>query len=42
MLLDTERLLKKTRLDYIKAAINYYKRLVSLERVVGEELVIPL
>ena len=38
MLLDTERLFKKTRLDYIKAAINYYKRLVSLEGIVGEEL----
>ncbi len=38
MLLDTERLLKKTRIDYIGAVINYYKRLVSLERVVGEEI----
>lgn len=38
MLLDTERLFKKTRLDYIKAAINYYKRLASLEGIVGEEL----
>ncbi len=38
MLLDTERLLKKTRIDYIGAVITYYKRLVSLERVVGEEL----
>ncbi len=38
MLLDTERLLKKTRIDYIGAVINYYKRLVSLERAVGEEL----
>lgn len=38
MLLDTERLLKKTKIDYIEAVITYYKRLVSLERVVGEEL----
>lgn len=38
MLLDSERLLKKTRLDYIRAVINYYKRIVLLERVVGEEL----
>ena len=38
MLLDTERLLKKTKIDYIGAVITYYKRLVSLERVVGEEL----
>ena len=37
MLLDTERLLKKTRIDYIGAVITYYKRLASLERVVGEE-----
>lgn len=38
MLLDTERLLKKTRIDYIGAVITYYKRLASLERVVGEEI----
>ena len=38
MLLDAERMLKKTRFDYIGAVITYYKRLVSLERVVGEEL----
>ena len=37
MLLDTERLLKKTRIDYIGAVITYYKRLALLERVVGEE-----
>ncbi|MEK6560177.1 MAG: TolC family protein, partial [Nitrospirota bacterium] len=37
MLLDTERLLKKTKIDYIGAVITYYKRLALLERVVGEE-----
>jgi len=37
-LLDTERLLKKTKIDYIEAVTTYYKRLVLLERVVGEEL----
>lgn len=37
MLLDSERLLKKTKIDYIGAVMTYYKRLVALESVVGEE-----
>ena len=37
-LLDTERVLKKTKIDYIGSLATYYKRIASLERVVGEEL----
>lgn len=34
-LLDAERLLKKTRMDYINALITYHKRVASLEWVTG-------
>ncbi len=37
-LLDTGRVLKKTRIDYLSSLAIYYKRIASLERVVGEEL----
>lgn len=37
-LLDTERVLKKTRIEYLDSLITYYKRLASLEEVVGEEI----
>lgn len=38
MLLDNERVLKKTRIEYIDSIATYYKRVASLERVVGGEL----
>lgn len=34
-LLDTERLLKKTKMDYINALITYHKRVAALEWVTG-------
>ena len=34
-LLDTERDLKRTRLDYIKSILEYRKRIAALERAVG-------
>lgn len=37
-LLDTERDLKKTRLDYLKAIFEYNVRLASLEKASGTEL----
>jgi len=37
-LLDTERVLRKTRIDYIGVLVTYYKRIASLEGVVGEEI----
>jgi len=37
-LLDTERVLRKTRIDYIGTLVTYYKRIASLEGVVGEEI----
>ena len=37
-LLDTERVLRKARIDYIGALVTYYKRIASLEGVVGEEI----
>ena len=37
MLLDTERELKRIRLDYIKTLAEYRKRLANLERVVGAD-----
>ena len=37
-LIDTERILKKTRIEHLDTVITYYKRVASLERVVGEEL----
>ncbi|HLB05172.1 MAG TPA: TolC family protein [Thermodesulfobacteriota bacterium] len=37
-LLDTERVLRKTRIDYIGSLVTYYKRIASLEGVVGEEI----
>lgn len=37
-LLDTERELKRTRLEYIRTLFEYRKRIASLERVVGEDL----
>jgi len=37
-LLDTERDLKRTRLEYLKSILEYRKRLADLERAVGEDL----
>lgn len=37
-LLDTERALKKTRIEYIDSLVTYYKRVASLERAVGKDL----
>lgn len=37
-LLDTERVLRKTRIDYIGSLVTYYKRIASLEGVVGAEI----
>lgn len=37
-LLDTERALKKTRIEYIGSLVTYYKRVASLERTVGKDL----
>ncbi|MBI5588205.1 MAG: TolC family protein [Deltaproteobacteria bacterium] len=37
-LLDTERELKKTRLDYLKIILDYRKRVAALENAVGEDL----
>ncbi|MBI5407387.1 MAG: TolC family protein [Nitrospirae bacterium] len=37
-LLDTERILRKTRIDYIGSLVTYYKRIASLEGVVGAEI----
>ncbi|OGW16232.1 MAG: hypothetical protein A2035_02170 [Nitrospirae bacterium GWA2_42_11] len=37
-LLDTERVLKKTKIEYLDSLITYYKRVASLEEVVGEEI----
>ena len=37
-LIDTERILKKTRIEHLDTVITYYKKVASLERVVGEEL----
>ncbi|MBI5756776.1 MAG: TolC family protein [Nitrospirae bacterium] len=37
-LIDTERVLKKTKIEHLDTVITYYKRVASLERVVGEEL----
>jgi len=37
-LLETERALKKTRIEYIDSVMTYYKRVASLERVVGKDL----
>ncbi len=36
-LLDTERELKRTRLEYIRTLSEYRKRIASLERIVGED-----
>ncbi|MDD5435369.1 MAG: TolC family protein, partial [Nitrospira sp.] len=37
-LLDTERLLKKTKIDYIASLVTYRKRIAALEQIVGEEI----
>lgn len=37
-LLDTERALKKTRIEYIDSLVTYYKRVASLERAIGKDL----
>lgn len=37
-LLDTERDLKKARLDYLKIILDYRKRVAALESAVGEDL----
>ncbi|MBI5192596.1 MAG: TolC family protein [Nitrospirae bacterium] len=37
-LLDTERLLKKTKIEYIESLITYRKRIAALEQIVGEEI----
>jgi len=37
-LLDNERVLKRTRLEYLRTLVDYNKGVASLERVVGEEL----
>ena len=37
-LLDTERELKKTRLEYLKTILEYRKMVAALERTVGEDL----
>lgn len=36
-LLDTERELKRTRLEYIRTLSEYHKRIAALERIVGED-----
>lgn len=36
--LDAERELKRTRLDYLKAILEYRKKITMLERAVGEDL----
>ncbi len=37
-LLDTERVLKRTRIEYLRALIDYNKWIASLEKVVGAEI----
>lgn len=37
-LLDTERLLKKTKIDYITSLVTYRKRIAALEQITGEEI----
>ncbi len=37
-LLDTERVLKRTRIEYLRALIEYNKGIASLEKVVGSEM----
>ena len=37
-LLDTERVLRKTRIDYIGTLVTYYKRIAYLEGVVGADI----
>ncbi len=37
-LLDTERVLKRTRIEYLRALIDYNKGIASLEKVVGSEM----
>lgn len=36
-LLDTERELRKTRIEYLKTILEYRKRIAALERAVGED-----
>ncbi|MBI1912519.1 MAG: TolC family protein [Deltaproteobacteria bacterium] len=38
MLLDTERELKKTRIDYLRTLLEYRKRVAALERAVGVDI----
>lgn len=38
-LLDNERVLLKTKIGYIKAVVDYNKKLAAMERVIGREIV---
>lgn len=38
MLLDSERQLKRMRIDYLKSLLEYRKRIAALEKFVGEDL----
>lgn len=38
MLIDTERVLKKTRLEYLKTVLDYWKIVAELERTAGTEI----
>lgn len=37
-LIDTERVLKKTRLEYLKTVLDYWKTLTELEKTAGTEI----
>lgn len=37
-LIDTERVLKKTRLEYLKTVLDYWKSMAELERTAGTEI----
>ena len=37
-LLDNERVLKRTRIEYIRSLVDYNKGIASLEKVVGDEI----
>ncbi len=38
-LLDNERMLKRTRVEYIRSLVDYNKGIASMEKVVGEEII---
>jgi len=38
-LLENQRTLKKTRVEYLRALVDYRVRVAELERAVGEDLV---